>query len=383
MPHSTIHSELIFSPNFGLAFRRILWNSCKCSSVAMSFSDFEIPNWLVQQCISLGIKHPTDVQRACIPPTLVGRDVLGCAKTGSGKTAAFVVPILAKLSKDPYGIFALILSPTRELACQIVDQVKVLGKPMNIRVALVSGGLDRSDQSREMTQKPHIVVATPGRLADLLEFDDTVSISQIKFLVFDEADRLFDNSMASNISTIMSRAPKNRQTLLYSATLTPVIEKVLKFAKNEPFQWSSDDSVATVATLNQKMILVPPTAKDTYLVHLIKTELERKAESQIIVFTSSCKHCQTMSLLLNQIGCQNVSLNSALKQKIRLGSISRFKCGYSRILVTTDVGSRGLDIPEVELIVNFNIPPNPDTYIHRVGRTARAGDSGTAISLGK
>ena len=348
-----------------------------------SFSDFQVPNWLVQQCASLGIKHPTDVQKACIPPTIAGRDVLGCAKTGSGKTAAFVVPILTQLSKDPYGIFALILSPTRELACQIVDQVKVLGKPMNVRVALVSGGLDRSDQSRELAKKPHVVVATPGRLADFLEFDESVSISKIKYLVFDEADRLFDNSMASSISTIMSRAPKERQTLLYSATLTPVIEKVLRLAKNEPFQWSSEDSVATVATLSQKMILVPPTAKDTYLVYLIKTELERKPDSQIIVFTSSCKHCQSMSIFLKQVGCSNVSLNSALKQKIRLSSISRFKSGYARILVTTDVGSRGLDIPEVELVLNFNIPPDPDTYIHRVGRTARAGDSGTAISLGK
>ena len=347
------------------------------------FQNFGLPDWLVKQCATLGFQNPTEVQKSCIPPTLSGRDVLGCAKTGSGKTAAFLIPILTHLSRDPYGVFAVVISPTRELACQIVDQAKVLGKPINIRVSLVCGGLDRSDQSREVSAKPHIVVATPGRLAELLKYDESVSISKIKYLVFDEADRLFEDSMASCMKTIIENAPEKRQTLLYSATLTSVLQQVLKLAKNEPFQWSNDESETTVQELDQKMIFVAPAAKDTYLVHMVKSELEINPEAQVIVFTSSCKHCQAMSQFLHQVNVSNVALNSAMRQKLRLLSISKFKSKHARVLVTTDVGSRGLDIPDVQLVLNFNVPWDSDTYIHRVGRTARAGAAGKAITFGK
>lgn len=346
-----------------------------------SFANLQLPDWLVTQCRTLGFERPTEVQKACIQPTLSGRDVLGCAKTGSGKTAAFIIPILSKLSKDPYGVFAVIISPTRELACQIVDQAKVLGKPMNVRVSLVCGGLDRSDQSREVSAKPHIVVATPGRLAELLEHDEGVKINKIKFLVFDEADRLFEDSMAKSMKTIIDHAPSKRQTLLYSATMTSVLQQILKLTKNDPFQWSNEESETTVQELDQKMIFVPKSAKDTYLYHFVKTELEANDESQMIIFTSSCKHCQSMSMFLQQVNCPNVALNSAMKQKMRLLSISKFKSKHSRVLVTTDVGSRGLDIPDVELVLNYNVPLDPDTYIHRVGRTARAGAKGRAITF--
>lgn len=350
--------------------------------MSIGFKQLPIPEWLKTQCGVLGFKEPTAVQEACIGPTLEGKDILGCSKTGSGKTAAFVIPILTKLSKDPYGVFAVIIAPTRELACQIVDQVKVLGKPMNTRVCLICGGLDRSDQARQFAGKPHIVVATPGRLAELLEYEEKVSISKIKFLVFDEADRLFDESMSKSMETIVKHAPVKRQTLLYSATLTPILKQVLQMSKNEPFQWWNEESQTTVAELDQKMIHVAPSARDSYLVHLVKKELERSESSQVIIFTSTVEHCQSMSNFLQQVNCDNVALNSAMQQKLRLLSISKFKSGYVRILVTTDVGSRGLDIPHVELVINYNVPSDPDTYIHRVGRTARAGASGKALLLG-
>ena len=348
-----------------------------------SFLDYGLPAWLVKQCESLGFQSPTEVQKACIVPTLKGRDILGCAKTGSGKTAAFLVPILAVLSKDPYGVFAVVISPTRELACQIVDQAKVLGRPMNIRVSLVCGGLDRADQSREVSAKPHIVVATPGRLAELLEHDEGVTINKIKFLVFDEADRLFEESMAKSMKTIIEHAPAKRQTLLYSATMTSVLQQILSLTKNNPFQWSNDESETTVQELEQKMVFVAKAAKDTYLVHFVKAELEKDPEAQIIVFTSTCKHCQSMSQFLQHVNCPNVALNSAMRQKLRLLSVSKFKSKYVRVLVTTDVGSRGLDIPDVQLVLNYNVPFDPDTYIHRVGRTARAGASGRLVMFGK
>ncbi|CAG0890348.1 unnamed protein product [Darwinula stevensoni] len=327
------------------------------------------------------IKRPTPVQANCIPPILEGKDCIGCAKTGSGKTLAFALPILQNLSNDPYGIFALVLTPTRELAYQIADQFRVYGKPVGLKDAIIVGGRDMVEQGLALSRNPHIVIATPGRLADHISSCDTFSLTKIKFLVLDEADRLFDGQYDEQLEKIFQVLPKSRQTLLFSATLTDTLQNLRTVATKEPFFWEDIQAVKTVETLNQKYILCPSHVKDGYLVYIIKEFREKNPTGSIIVFTGTCKSCQILYLLLHSLGFSCRSLNSRIKQRERLTSIAMFKSTRVQILVATDVASRGLDIPEVELVLNYNVPPVAKDYIHRVGRTGRAGRGGLAVTL--
>ncbi|XP_042297840.1 probable ATP-dependent RNA helicase DDX49 [Sceloporus undulatus] len=198
--------------------------------------------WLAAQAEQLGLKAPTPVQEACIPPALRGRDCMGCAKTGSGKTAAFVLPILQKLSEDPYGVFCLVLTPTRELAYQIAEQFRVLGKPLGLKDCIIVGGMDMVTQALELSRKPHVVIATPGRLADHLRSSNTFSLQKIKFLVLDEADRLLEQGctdFTKDLEVILAAVPAKRQTMLFSATLTDTLNELKQIAMNKPFFWES------------------------------------------------------------------------------------------------------------------------------------------------
>ncbi|XP_023240819.1 probable ATP-dependent RNA helicase DDX49 [Centruroides sculpturatus] len=255
------------------------------------FKQLKLNDWLIKQCNKMGLVSPTPVQLHCIPEILSGKDCIGCSKTGSGKTLAFAIPVLQKLSEDPYGIFALILTPTRELACQIADQFRVLGKPINLELCLIIGGMDMMKQGKELARHPHIVISTPGRLADHLESCNTFTLKSIKFLILDEADRLLEGQ-----------------------------------------------------------------------------------------FNNQFRKCQILSMGLTSLGFENVSLHSMKAQRERFISLSKFKSNKVKILVATDVASRGLDIPTVDMVINYNIP-KPKTYIHRVGRTARAGRGGMAVTL--
>ncbi|XP_031557793.1 probable ATP-dependent RNA helicase DDX49 isoform X2 [Actinia tenebrosa] len=326
----------------------------------------------------MGIKKPTEIQINCVPPIIAGRDCIGCAKTGSGKTAAFALPILQKLCEDPYGIFAVVLTPTRELALQIADQFKVLGQPIGLKSCVIIGGMDMMKQAIDLAQKPHVVIATPGRLADHLKSTDTLDIGKIQFLVLDEADRLLDPSFGDDLGVIFDKVPKKRQTLLFSATLTDTMEELKKISTAEPFCYEVKSDVATVAELDQRYQLVPANVRDCYLVHLLREQDEQKS---IIVFTHTCKNCQVLASLFRKVDLPCVALHSLMSQAQRLSALSKFKSGLVKILVATDVASRGLDIPAVELVVNSNVPASPKDYIHRVGRTARAGKGGMAVTL--
>ncbi|NWH69194.1 DDX49 helicase, partial [Geococcyx californianus] len=206
------------------------------------FRALGLASWLAEQARQVGLSRPTPVQAACIPAVLQGRDCLGCAKTGSGKTAAFVLPVLQVLSEDPYGIFCLVLTPTRELAYQIAEQFRVLGKPLGLKDCVVVGGLDMVAQALELSRKPHVVIATPGRLADHLRSSNTFSLKKIKFLVLDEADRLLEQGCAdftADLEVILEAVPAHRQTLLFSATLTDTLKELKSLAKNRPFFWEA------------------------------------------------------------------------------------------------------------------------------------------------
>lgn len=346
-----------------------------------SFKDLGLSAWIARQCELVGVKNPTPIQKNCIPRILNGEDCIGCAKTGSGKTLAFALPILNKLSEDPYGIFALILTPTRELAFQIADQFHVIGKTLSLRTSVIVGGMDMMFQSQELSRKPHIVVATPGRLADHLESCDTFSLKRIKFLVLDEADRLLEGRFDHQLQTIFESIPEKRQTLLFSATLSDSLDKVKAVADEKVFIWSASTEVATVDQLKQSYVLCPPLVRDGYLIETIRTFRSQDENGLIMIFTDTCKNCQLLSMTLNEVGFENVALHAMAKQRERLAALAKFKSNVVKILIATDVASRGLDIPAVQLVLNHILPNVPKEYVHRVGRTARAGREGLAVSL--
>ncbi|KAK9519513.1 hypothetical protein VZT92_022239 [Zoarces viviparus] len=348
------------------------------------FSSLGLADWLVKQCKQLGINKPTPVQEHCMPAILEGRDCLGCAKTGSGKTAAFVLPVVQKLSEDPYGIFCLVLTPTRELAYQIAEQFRVLGKPLGLKDCIVVGGMDMVSQAMELTNQPHVVVATPGRLADHIRSSNTFSMSKIQFLILDEADRLLEQGctdFTKDLETIMGILPAKRQTLLFSATLTDTLHELKSIAMNKPFFWESTSETKTVEELDQRYILTPEKVKDAYLVHLIQTFTDEHDDWSIMIFTNTCKNCQILTMMLREFNFPTICLHSMMKQKQRFANLAMFKASVFKILIATDVASRGLDIPTVQVVINHNTPGLPKIYIHRVGRTARAGRNGVSITL--
>lgn len=387
--------------------------------VIHSFMSFGVSPALVAALTSMSIKVPTPVQAACIPPLLAGRDCVGNAKTGSGKTIAFALPILQKLSMDPYGIYALVLTPTRELAFQIAEQFAVLGAALNIRTAIVVGGMDMMAQALELEQRPHVVIATPGRIVDhLRSTSGEWNLSRVKFLILDEADRLLTSTFAPELSYLFDVLPKDRQTCLFTATWTPSIESVVnappKPGKQKPFIHRINEAVETVSTLKQYYILVPSHVREIYLFHLLcnppestlhlrrappepvkstkKTQkkLRRKQSDgdeeleqppPTIIFCAKPRTAAYLTSLLKTLSIRSTALHSRLTQRERLSSLSLFKASVVPVLVSTDVGARGLDIEDVAMVINWDLPLEPEEYTHRVGRTARAGRGGVAMSF--
>eukprot|EP00743_Colponemidia_sp_Colp-15_P005991 GILK01006439.1.p1 GENE.GILK01006439.1~~GILK01006439.1.p1 ORF type:complete len:490 (+),score=94.02 GILK01006439.1:59-1471(+) len=346
----------------------------------VSFERLGVSNWLIKNCENMGIRTPTPIQVRCIPSVLAGKNVIACALTGSGKTATFALPILQKLSEEPYGVFALVLTPTRELAFQIADQFRALGATMGLKDAVIVGGMDMMTQALALSKRPHVVIATPGRLADHLEKDPShVKLFKgLQFVVLDEADRLMDSSFRTDLDTILTVMPTQRQTLLFSATMTKNMEDLNRFVGDrEPVRFDVNPPTSTVDTLNQQFMFMPAKVKECYLLYLLK----QFGDISIIIFTSTCRSCQLITTMLQQLEFSATCLHSLQSQQRRLASVGKFKSGVAKILVATDVASRGLDIPSVELVVNFDVPRMVPDYIHRVGRTARAGRIGLSVTL--
>lgn len=356
----------------------------------MSFSSLGVAKWLDEALAAMQIHKPTDIQQACIPEVLKGRDCIGGAKTGSGKTIAFAAPMLTKWSEDPMGIFGLVLTPTRELAMQIAEQFAALGANMNIRIALVVGGEDFIKQALELQNRPHFVIATPGRLADhiLNSGDEAVKgLRSVKYLVLDEADRVLSNSLSKDVGRCLSILPDpaKRQTLLFTATVTDAVralkEKPAAQGKPPVFMHEVDtvDKVAIPTTLLLLYVFVPSYVKEAYL-HNILT-LDKYEDVSTIIFVNRTHTAELLRRTLTKLEYKVVSLHSEMPQSERTSSLQRFKAQVARVLIATDVASRGLDIPTVELVVNYDMPADPDDFIHRSGRTARAGRKGDAVSI--
>lgn len=358
-----------------------------------SFASLDVSPWLLASLAAMAIKRPTAIQKGCIPAILEGKDVIGGSRTGSGKTVAFAVPILQLWAQDPVGIFAVILTPTRELALQIYEQVKAISAPQFLKPVLITGGSEMRPQALALSHRPHVVIATPGRLADhiLNSGRDTISgLRRTRIVVLDEGDRLLASgpgSMLSDVETCLSALPPSheRQTCVFTATLTPevVALKSLPRANDRApiFICEADTSdLAIPSTLHQTYLQIPLTYREAYL-HILLLTGRNAAKKSVIVFCNRTATANLLERLLRLLDHRVISLHSLLPQYDRTSNLARFRASAARILVATDVASRGLDIPEVELVINYDVPRNPDDYVHRVGRTARAGRKGEAITL--
>ncbi len=345
-------------------------------------AEIGVAPWLVVACRALGIRNATPVQAACIPPALEGNDVIGAAETGTGKTLAFALPVVQHLAEDPRAFHTVVLTPTRELAFQIAHVFRALGAHVNLRDHVVVGGVHQMHQAAAMTRdRPHVLIATPGRLALLIEGGDLV-LSQVRFLVLDEADRLLDPTYLSDLKTILgSCSSPKRQTLMFSATMTSTLEAVQAIAVNEnAFRFDArENRFATVQALTQEYKFVPENLKDCELVHCLKKEFPKK---NVIIFVSKCETAELLVTMLKLMGMKKVvALHSEMKQTSRIEALQKFKGSSVRALVATDLASRGLDIPLCELVINYDLPRKPSVYVHRVGRTARAGRKGLALTF--
>ena len=286
--------------------------------------------------------------------------------------------MLQALLDKPQPLFGLVLAPTRELASQIGQVFEGLGAGISLRCAVIVGGLDMVPQSIALSKKPHIIVATPGRLVDHLEKTKGFSLRTLKYLVMDEADRLLDMDFGPSINKILKFVPRERRTYLFSATMSSKVESLQRASLRDPAKVSiSSNKYQTVSTLLQHYLFIPLVRKDTYLVHLVNEHAGRS----MIIFTRTVWETQRISILLRTLGFGAIPLHAKLSQSARLGALNKFRSRQRNILVATDLAARGLDVPNVDVIINFDLPQDSKTYIHRVGRTARAGKSGIAINI--
>lgn len=342
-----------------------------------TFQSLGIVDVLCEACEQLKWKTPTKIQKEAIPVALQGSDVIGLAETGSGKTGAFALPILQTLLDKPQRLYALVLTPTRELAFQISEQFEALGASIGIKCAVVVGGIDMMTQSLMLAKKPHIVIATPGRLVDHLENTKGFNLRSLKYLVMDEADRILNMDFEQEVDKILKAIPRERNTLLFSATMTKKVAKLQRASLQNPVKVEVSSKYQTVDKLQQYYLFIPVKYKDVYLVYI----LNELAGNSFMVFCSTCANTQRVALMLRNLGLTAIPLHGQMSQSKRLGALNKFKSKNRSILIATDVASRGLDIPHVDVVLNLDIPTHSKDYIHRVGRTARAGRSGVAITF--
>ncbi|KAB2916322.1 MAG: DEAD/DEAH box helicase [Hyphomicrobiaceae bacterium] len=346
-----------------------------------TFSDFNLNPALLKSLESEGYITPTPIQAQAIPVVLAGRDLLGIAQTGTGKTAAFALPILHRLAAtrrdpQPRGCRVLVLSPTRELTSQICDSFRVYGRHLGVKVAAVFGGVAHRPQREAMARGLDILVATPGRLLDHME-ERNVTLDGVEMLVLDEADQMLDMGFVQPIRRIIARLPARRQCLFFSATMPKEIGRLAGELLKDPAKVSVTPAATTVERVRQQVYLVDAKAKRGLLVELFANpELTRS-----IVFTRTKRGADKVARYLEAAGINCAAIHGNKSQNQRQAALAAFKASRIRALVATDVAARGIDIDLVTHVVNYELPNVPESYVHRIGRTARAGAEGVAISL--
>jgi ATP-dependent RNA helicase RhlE len=344
-----------------------------------SFADLGLSEPFLRALHDERYEHPTPIQAQAIPHLLAGRDLLGCARTGTGKTAAFALPILQRLSTGRVahrGVRALVLVPTRELAAQVADSFERYGRRSTSSVAVVYGGVGQTPQVRALSRGVDIVVATPGRLLDLMG-QGHARLGQVEVLVLDEADHMLDMGFIPDVRKILAAIPKRRQTLLFSATMPTPIERLAASILTEPIRIQVAPPASTVETLDQCVHFVDSARKPEALAKLLSDAEVRRA----LVFTRTKRGADRVVKRLVQDRIPAEAIHGNKSQNARERSLLRFRRGDTRVLVATDIAARGIDVDEITHVVNYDLPHVPETYIHRIGRTARAGAGGKAISL--
>lgn len=346
----------------------------------MSFKNLGLSDALLKAVSDKGYTTPSPIQQKAIPVVLQGKDVLASAQTGTGKTAGFTLPMIDRLLSNPRQgkrkIRALVLTPTRELAAQVYENVKEYSKYVDIKSTVIFGGVNQNAQVRTIRQGVDILVATPGRLLDL-EDQGLLSLSNIEFLVLDEADRMLDMGFIHDIKKVLKMIPAQRQNLLFSATFNKDIKKFANSILNNPVLVEATPENTTAEKVEQKTYRVDKARKTEMLTKFI---LEGDWD-QVLVFTRTKHGANRLSQKLDKAGISSAAIHGNKTQNARVKALAGFKSGKVRVLVATDIAARGLDIPLLPHVINYELPNVPEDYVHRIGRTGRAGASGQAISL--
>jgi len=348
--------------------------------IVLNFASLNLCEPLLGALDDIGYESPTPIQEEAIPYLLEGRDVLGCAQTGTGKTAAFSLPILHLLAETPRNgprkIRTLMLCPTRELAAQIHENIELYAAKLDIRSMVMFGGVSQKPQERNLRRGVDILVATPGRLLDLMS-QRLVDLSKVEFLVFDEADRMLDMGFIRDIQKILAHVPSKRQSLLFSATIPHSIVSLSKDMLFDPIRIDITPESATVEAIKQSLMFVMKADKRPLLAHILLEESPEK----MLVFGRTKHGCNKIVRLLERDGFEALAIHGNKSQGARERALGRFRNGTLQILVATDVASRGIDVSDISHVINYDLPNVPEVYVHRIGRTGRAGQGGIAIAF--
>jgi len=348
----------------------------------MTFDQLNLIEPILRALKTEGYTTPTPIQQQAIPVLLGRKDLLGCAQTGTGKTAAFAIPILQLLHQDelfkkgPHGIKALILTPTRELAAQIGDSFSAYGRHLRIRHTVVFGGVGQKPQTDAIRGGVDVLIATPGRLLDLMN-QGYIKLNHIKMFVLDEADRMLDMGFIHDVKKVIAHLPRQRQTLLFSATMPSEIASLAHSILIDPVRVEVTPVSSTTNLVQQELYFVEKNNKRSLLLHLLEDEAIRS----VLIFTRTKHGADRVARDLSRAGIHAEAIHGNKSQTARVKALANFKSGAVRVLVATDIAARGIDIDELSHVINFELPNVPETYVHRIGRTGRAGASGIAISF--
>lgn len=348
----------------------------------MLFESLDINKSILRSIKEEGYIKPTPIQEEAIPYLLKGKDLLGCAQTGTGKTAAFAIPILQNISnrksmgKVSGHISALILAPTRELAIQIGESFTGYGKYLDINNLVIFGGVPQNSQTRALKRRVDILIATPGRLLDLID-QKYIDLKNVEHFVLDEADRMLDMGMINDVKKIITKLPKARQNMLFSATMPKEILTLINSILKNPVRVEVTPVSSTVDTIKQELYFVSKKHKK----HLLIDLLNDKAMQSVLVFSRTKHGANIITRDLNKAGIEAQAIHGNKSQSARQLALNNFKEGKIRVLVATDIAARGIDVDKLSHVINFDLPEVPETYVHRIGRTGRAGQQGTALSF--
>jgi ATP-dependent RNA helicase RhlE len=345
----------------------------------MTFATLGLQPALVRRCEALGYKEPTPIQRQAIPVVLGGSDLIGCAETGTGKTAAFLLPLLQRLGAQARpGVRALVIAPTRELATQIETNYRELNPTPAMRCVNLIGGASMTRQLSALRQRPAVVIATPGRLLDHME-RGSVDLSGVEALVLDEADRMLDMGFWPAIRRVLAALPTKRQTLLFSATMSPAIEQLARTTMHKPELVEVNQRGKAAGTVAQSAYPVAATSKTALLLDLL--ERERDDFERVLVFTRTRRGAERLAHILRAREHSADRIHADRTQPQREAALRGFKEGRTRVLVATDIAARGIDVDSISHVINYDVPEQPEDYVHRIGRTGRAGKQGRALTL--